>query len=184
MKYFCVKYQGPFGFIKPWTAVRDETTYSQTFLAPPTLRGISQKLFGPGENDRILRYKLHFDEIAEQQEVIWAPERKIFTKKGVKYYNNSVFNRGVLLNPVLVLAFGTEADAQEAFTQHVCLCRNEDLLFPDAAHGVQPRTEHAFDELPGYELRETGNPSDLPVGRDRFAPGGPMTYGQLNVNLP
>ena len=30
--YYVVTYAGPFGFIKPWTAVRDELTYSQQFL--------------------------------------------------------------------------------------------------------------------------------------------------------
>ena len=35
MKYYVVKFTGPFGFIKPWTAVRDASggeTYSQQFL--------------------------------------------------------------------------------------------------------------------------------------------------------
>ena len=37
MKYYVVKFTGPFGFIKPWTAVRDASggeTYSQQFLTP------------------------------------------------------------------------------------------------------------------------------------------------------
>jgi hypothetical protein len=29
---YVVKYSGPFGFIKPWTAVRDNETFSQQFL--------------------------------------------------------------------------------------------------------------------------------------------------------
>ncbi len=31
---YVIKYSGPFGFIKPWTAVRDSETYSQNFLIP------------------------------------------------------------------------------------------------------------------------------------------------------
>lgn len=34
MKYYILRYSGPFGFIKPWTAVRDASggeTYSQQF---------------------------------------------------------------------------------------------------------------------------------------------------------
>ena len=43
MKYYVVKYAGPFGFIKPWTAVRDASggeTYSQQFLTPSIIEGI------------------------------------------------------------------------------------------------------------------------------------------------
>ena len=41
MKYYVVKFTGPFGFIKPWTAVRDASggeTYSQQFLTPSISR--------------------------------------------------------------------------------------------------------------------------------------------------
>lgn len=47
MKYYVVKFTGPFGFIKPWTAVRDASggeTYSQQFLTPSIVEGIRQKL--------------------------------------------------------------------------------------------------------------------------------------------
>ncbi len=32
MDLYVVKYSVPFGFIKPWTAVRDGETFSQQFL--------------------------------------------------------------------------------------------------------------------------------------------------------
>ena len=41
---FVVRFSGPFGYIKPWTAVRDLTTYSQTFLTPSIIEGMRQKL--------------------------------------------------------------------------------------------------------------------------------------------
>ena len=31
---YIVTYKGQFGFIKPWTAVRDGETFSQQFLTP------------------------------------------------------------------------------------------------------------------------------------------------------
>ena len=31
---YVVTYKGQFGFIKPWTAVRDGETFSQQFLTP------------------------------------------------------------------------------------------------------------------------------------------------------
>ena len=43
--YYVVKYSGPFGFIKPWTAVRDSETFSQQFLTPSIVEGIEKKLF-------------------------------------------------------------------------------------------------------------------------------------------
>lgn len=42
---YVVKYTGVFGFIKPWTAVRDSLTYSQQFLTPSIIEGIEKKLF-------------------------------------------------------------------------------------------------------------------------------------------
>ena len=42
---YVVKYKGDFGFIKPWTAVRDGKTYSQQFLTPSIIEGIEKKLF-------------------------------------------------------------------------------------------------------------------------------------------
>lgn len=43
--YYIVKYTGKFGFIKPWTAVRDGETFSQQFLTPSNIEGIEKKLF-------------------------------------------------------------------------------------------------------------------------------------------
>ena len=42
---YVIKYSGPFGFIKPWTAVRDIETFSQQFLTPSIIEGIEKKLF-------------------------------------------------------------------------------------------------------------------------------------------
>ena len=42
---FVVHYSGTFGYIKPWTAVRDIETYSQQFLTPSIVEGMEKKLF-------------------------------------------------------------------------------------------------------------------------------------------
>ena len=42
---YIVTYKGKFGFIKPWTAVRDGETFSQQFLTPSIIEGIEKKLF-------------------------------------------------------------------------------------------------------------------------------------------
>lgn len=183
MNYHVVKYAGPFGFIKPWTAVRDELTYSQTYLSPSTVKGISQKLFGLGSMDQIKRYRLQFDVISEQQEQTWAPLRKIENKKGVSTLNNGIITRGILLNPVLYLAFESPEDARVAAEQHLCLCRNEDLLYPDFNALVREVSENDFEDLPGFEFIETGEPSDIPAGRDRYLEGAPMSYGTLKIKV-
>ncbi|EOZ98895.1 hypothetical protein A33Q_0878 [Indibacter alkaliphilus LW1] len=184
MTYYVIKYSGPFGFIKPWTAVRDELTYSQTFLSPSTVKGISQKLFGLGEVNRIKRYRLQFDVISEQQEQTWAPLRKVSKKAGVKSLNNGILTRGVLLNPELFLAFTSLEDAENAIEQHLCLCRNEDVLLPNYEFGVEEILENDFNNLPGFELLPSDDPNDIPAGRDRYEEGAPMTYGQLYIKEP
>jgi len=45
MKYFIIKFSGSFGFIKPWTAVRDSKIKSEFYLTPSILMGIERKLF-------------------------------------------------------------------------------------------------------------------------------------------
>jgi len=184
MTYHVVKFAGPFGFIKPWTAVRDELTFSQTFLSPPTVKGISQKLFGVGEMSRIKRYRLRFDMISEQQEQTWAPLRKVSKKGGVKSLNNGIITRGILLNPQLYLAFEKKEDAQSAMEQHICLCRNEDLLLPDYMYGIKELNEEEFQELVGFELITSHDSDEIPAGRDRYVEGAPMTYGQLHIKEP
>lgn len=42
---YIVEYNGTFGFIKPWSAVRDSETFSQQFLTPSIVEGIEKKLF-------------------------------------------------------------------------------------------------------------------------------------------
>lgn len=42
---FVVTYKGQFGFIKPWTAVRDGETFSQQFLTPSIIEGIEKNCF-------------------------------------------------------------------------------------------------------------------------------------------
>lgn len=163
MKYFVVKYAGPFGFIKPWTAVRDASggeTYSQQFLTPSIIEGIRQKL----EVNSILRHKLTYAGIDVQQEVVQA---KAWNKKGKQYIKErSTLKRGVMIHPCLYLAFENQEDAEKASSQHICLCRNEDMLLP-GNHIVEMFREE-FDLLDGYELRFEENPNSFLVGYNRF----------------
>lgn len=75
---YIVKFTGPFGFIKPWTAVRDSETYSQQFLTPSIVVGIERKLFpellknDDGEIKKIVRHRINYCGIDVQQERTWS----------------------------------------------------------------------------------------------------------------
>ena len=107
--YHVVTYAGPFGFIKPWTAVRDGLTYSQPFLSPSTVEGMRIKL----GVSAILRHRLRHGGISPQQEHVHAAGWKGKKVDGGKAVVRAtgVIVRGVLLRPSLTLAFPTAEDA-------------------------------------------------------------------------
>lgn len=174
MNYYIVRYSGPFGFIKPWSAVRDAgggETYSQQFLTPSILEGMRQKL----EVTSILRHKLVYAGIDIQQEVVQA---KALSKKAKKYFKErSILKRGVMINPTLTLAFGCREDAEKAAMQHICLCRNEDVLLPGK---IEELSVEEFDWLDGYELRFGTSEGSFLVGYNRFRENEEM-YGCIEI---
>lgn len=168
---YVVHYSGPFGFIKPWTAVRDAVTYSQAFLTPSIIEGIRQKL----EVSAILRHRLRHHGISVQQERTQSAGWKVGGKQMSRAI--SILERGVMLQPVLALAFPSAEDAEKAATQHLCLCRNEDVLLP---FEYLEMTEDMFDALPGVELLFERAPDSFLVGFNRFVEAAPM-YGHLLI---
>lgn len=184
-KYYVVKYQGPFGIIKPWTAVRDSDVFSQQFLTPSIVEGIEKKLFPElleftGELHKIVGHRLHYDQISEQQEVV-QPRGWNSKKQGKQFLftrPNSILMRGIMVNPTLYLLFKSLDDAQRALSQHICLCRNEDMLFPKELMEVS-KEEFDSEIFPGFELVfEAGEQSFL-VGYNRYTKE-PM-YGWLRI---
>lgn len=176
MEYYVVTYTGPFGFIKPWTAVRDASggeTYSQQFLTPSIIEGIRQKL----EVSLIVRHKLTYAGIDIQQEVVLA---KAWTKKSKLYFRErSILKRGVMLRPSLQLAFTTRQEAEKASCQHICLCRNEDILLPDST--ILKLTQEEFNRLDGYELRFGKSDQSFIVGYNRFC-GNEEMHGYIEIS--
>lgn len=179
---FAVKYTGKFGFIKPWTAVRDGETFSQQFLTPSIIEGIEKKLFPEllnqnGKISKIIRHKLRYSAIDTQQEVTqtrgWKKTAKEMTRE------RSILKRGVMLDPVLYLAFNSKDDAEIAAKQHICLCRNEDVMLPESE--VLQLTDNEFDELNGFELRFGQSDNSFLVGFNRFNGNAPM-YGWIEYN--
>lgn len=173
---YIARFSGAFGFIKPWTAVRDALTYSQTFLTPSIVEGMRQKL----EVSVILRHRLQHKGINIQQERTQSAGWKSSSKQMSR--SLSIIERGVMIQPELILAFPTREDAEKASLQHLCLCRNEDILLP--LDEVMEMDEAAFDLLPGIELMFEPSSEGLSeaflVGYNRFEEARPM-YGRLTI---
>jgi len=179
---YIATYHGPFGFIKPWTAVRDEETFSQQFLTPATLRGIEQRLFPElleRYEPKIRRYRLRYLGISVQKE---RTQPKAFSQDKIEGQKawvrpRSIINRGILVEPELLLAFSNEHDAQRAIENHICLCRNEDVLLPEPDVVAMPETD--FEQaVAGFELLSADPRTGFLVGFNRFTESQPM-YGQL-----
>jgi len=183
---YVVRYSGAFGFIKPWTAVRDSETFSQQFLTPSIVEGIEKKLFPElltvSGIKRIKGHRLIYDRIAAQQEVIqtrgWNSVRK--GRKILFDRPTSILLRGVLINPVLHLAFECQDHALNAAKQHICLCRNEDMLLPDEKIDIIKTEDFNDDErYPGFELIFEQNERSFAVGIDRKT--GLTMFGWLKI---
>lgn len=184
-KYYVVKYSGSFGFIKPWTAVRDSETFSQQFLTPSIVEGIEKKLFPAlveeqynGKILKIKRHRLNYQGLDIQQERTWSKGGiDVYKDKGQYKTNLGILNRGIMLNPNLYLAFADIEDANTALTQTICLCRNEDLMFPLELLEI---TGAEFDAIEGFELKFTDSENGFKVGHNRFDNASEM-FGELKV---
>lgn len=187
---YVVKYTGPFGFIKPWTAVRDEETYSQQFLTPSIVGGIERKIFpellkdDDGEIKKVVGHRLSYCGLTSQQEKTWSKggfkKEKKKDSLGREYFkakNIGIINRAVMLNPELHLAFTSIIDAEIAFAQNICLCRNEDILLPTT---LTEMDEEEFEQIDGFELMFTEENQGFKVGHNRFKNAAEM-FGELNV---
>src|SRR5574344_864808 len=181
---YVVKYIGKFGFIKPWTAVRDGKTYSQQFLTPSIIEGIEKKLFPEmlpynGVIKKISRHKLNYSAIDVQQEQIQPRGWNVLSKGKTMIRKRAILVRGIMVNPILYLGFENIADAQIAIRQHICLCRNEDLLLPGT--NILSLTKEEFNSIDGFELRFGESEQSFLVGYNRFDNSKPM-YGWLEIS--
>lgn len=171
---YVVRYSGPFGFIKPWTAVRDGLTFSQQFLTPSIVEGMRQKL----EVSEIARHRLRYRSIDQQQEQTQPLGWEEKKKQMMMTRPRSILKRGVMVEPTLFLAFRTQEDAHKAAEEHICLCRNEDVLLPDS--DILTMNAEEFDAVVGFELRFGKGPDSFLVGYNRFSDAEEM-YGSLVI---
>ncbi len=190
---YAVKYTGPFGFIKPWTAVRDIETFSQQFLTSSIIEGIEKKLFPELLNERgikkIIRHRLTYSGFSHQQEQtqprgIKIKTEKINTSEKIVEFSRSksILTRVVLINPIVYLCFRLREEAEKAASQHICLCRNEDILLPDK--NIIEITEEQFDdpkgEYIGFEFMYGESDKSFIVGYNRFN-NNELMKGWLNI---
>ncbi|MCS6930049.1 MAG: hypothetical protein NZM43_11235 [Saprospiraceae bacterium] len=186
---YAVKYTGPFGYIKPWTAVRDKETYSQQFLTPSIVEGMEKKLFPElldatrypyGKIYKIKRHRLNYIGLSEQQERTQSKgiSLTVVDKRKFPSRELSILKRNVMVEPHLYLAFTEKEDAEHAFAQHICLCRNEDILMPEEF--LEFSDEADFDKIEGFELLFCSEAEGFKVGHNRFAFGEAM-YGELKI---
>lgn len=179
---YVIEYQGYFGFIKPWTAVRDEQTYSQQFLTPSIIMGIEKKLFPELLNlidyePRIIRHRLQYAGISQQQEQTQTKALIVKKREGIAERPRSILKRGVLIYPRLYLAFENKEYAVHAVTQHICLCRNEDLMLPTEYMSM---TNEEFNTIDGFELHFKNSDTSFLVGYNRFRENEAM-FGWLEI---
>ncbi len=181
--YHLVRYTGPFGYIKPWTSVRDSETFSQQFLTPSIVCGMERKLFPelleePFSISRIAAHRLSYSGLSSQQE---QTQPRGWNRRGKTLERpRAILVRGVMLSPVLTLAFRELTHAQDAARQHLCLCRNEDLVLPEPI--IQTIPAASFDSSPfdGFELVFADTDQSFVVGYNRFD-GGSQMKGWLKI---
>ncbi|WDN90608.1 hypothetical protein BuS5_03579 [Desulfosarcina sp. BuS5] len=165
--------------------MRDSETFSQQFLTPSIVAGIERKLFPdllakPYDLYKIKRHRLSYKQISHQQEQI---QPRGWNKKSNCFYRPySIIVRGVLIEPDLYLGFDNEKDAIHAAKQHICVCRNEDILFPNGSIIKIPEKDFDTQEdiFNGFELIFEQNEQAFLSGYNRFDDNKPM-YGWLKI---
>jgi hypothetical protein len=90
--------------------------------------------------------------------------------------------RVILIEPTLYLCFNNKTDAKFAAEQNICLCRNEDILWPD--NEICSVSETEFDDheglYKGFELMFEESNRSFIVGYNRFEQNRPM-YGWIKI---
>ena len=133
--------------------------------------------------NKIQRYRLAYNGMARQMETVQAADYTAKNIEGSKAFKRmtrkaGVLHRNVLVDPILYLAFSQASDAEIAAQQHLCLCRNEDLVFPVE---VLEMSEAMFSQLSGFELRFGKElAGSFLVGYNRYHEAEPM-YGRLDI---
>lgn len=133
-----------------------------------------------GKIYKIKRHRLNYIGLSEQQERTQSKgiSLTVVDKRKFPSRELSILKRNVMVEPHLYLAFTEKEDAEHAFAQHICLCRNEDILMPEEF--LEFSDEADFDKIEGFELLFCSEAEGFKVGHNRFAFGEAM-YGELKI---
>ena len=83
-----------------------------------------------------------------------------------------------MLYPTLYLAFKDQEYSYEAATQHICLCRNEDLMLPI---DFEIMTDDEFTAIDGFELHHEKNDRSFIVGYNRYQQS-ELMFGWIEIS--
>lgn len=179
---YCVKFGSrsaiKYGFIKPYNAVRDDETYSLTYITPSMLDGIIHEHELKG---RILRHKLTFDGMTKND----YKKSRVFNDLDHDS-NNGVFSevidddvqmsphtRHSLINPTLTLVFELKEDAEQMCTETIYIGQSEYYIYPIEEFEI---SEDEFNELEGVESFITDEDDEFGFycGNNRLKDNTPM----------
>lgn len=165
-----------FGFIKPYNAVRDEETYSLTYIPTSMLNGIEFENGLPF--DSIKRHKLIFrqDGMAFEQVKthLYAVMNKkrdgllsLSLSKNEKERDNeiNIYKIHKLVNPEIILAFDDKELAEKMSNSMIYVGRMEYQIF---SGDVEEMSEEEFNEIDGVETFPTNNEYAVFCGFNRW----------------
>ena len=178
---YCVKFKGNLcsvGYIRPWNSVRDEETYSLTYIPTSFINGIEYENHLSG---KILRHKLRFK--GQVKETFVSEERYGLVEHGtgknkvLKYQRTrSHFKSTIhlLSAPEIILGFENYQDAEEMSRSHIYVGQTQYMIFPVNFNGDSPiiveLSDDEFSKLPGTETFESTDSDECAVycGNNRY----------------
>ena len=176
MKLYCVKFGNSknsvpyFGFIKPYTGVRDIETYSTTYLPTSLINGIENYMEIPFNS--IVRHKLIFSKYGQSKEMVKTSNGTIWYKNNI--YERDVDNKGFnfihykhcLINPEIIFAFTDKSLAEIAHSTTIYLGQTEYIIYPEGE--IFEITEEEFNKLEGVETFPSDKENGIFCGFNRF----------------
>ena len=164
-KLYCVEFgkmiKPYYGYIKPWNAVRDDETFSLTYIPPSFISGIEEELKIDGN---IVRHKRTFDKTQMEKDF-----KKCIVYLKNNYVNHTIHHRHTLVNPKLILAFDNYEDAKYALGQPLYFGQNIYPIYGNKDYGIVEMTDEEFDKLDGVETIQTTEDDEesIYVGNNR-----------------
>ena len=173
---FCVRYKSNdcgVGYIRPWNAVRDGSTYSPTYLIPSFINGLEIELCC---NGKIVRHKLRFNGMTEETFVSPQIKRKSKNGGGVKIHRKAAISTiHQLMNPEIILGFENKEDAINASKNIIYVGQRQYMIYPvsffndenDDDNVIVEMTDEEFSKLKGTETFQTDENNGVYCGNNR-----------------